>query len=470
MAGSMARKDSRRRGTRLSRPLLLACVLALGAPLSGVARAQNADFGRPALGDVLRSDMADRSSADLRPFYAARGWRPLWLSPDGSVRPAAISLLRQLETARMDGLNPRKLKAGDLRKALDRARNGDPENLARLELTASRIYVGWVKALRGAPHAAMIYETEALSPVVPTTMSALGAAASARSLDAHLETMGWMHPLYAPLREGLLDHGFTDAQRRLLVVNLERVRALPAITSGRHVLVDAAGARLWMYEDGKPVDSMNVVVGKADNQTPMMAGFMRYAILNPYWNVPEDLVASRIAANVLDKGTGYLKASGYQVLDGWEDGASKVDPETVDWVAVASGLQQVRVRQMPGGSNFMGRVKFMFPNAQGIYLHDTPDKDLMRKDGRQYSSGCVRLEDASKFGRWLLGKPLPRKVSSPEFKVALPAMVPIFITYLTAFPQQAPTGTTIVFRADPYGRDYAQSRLARADSDRIAAR
>jgi murein L,D-transpeptidase YcbB/YkuD len=65
----------------------------------------------------------------------------------------------------------------------------------------------------------------------------------------------------------------------------------------------------------------------------------------------------------------------------------------------------VRVRQLPGGSNFMGRVKFEFPNDFGIYLHDTPEKELMAKDSRQYSSGCVRLEDAQRLGRWLMRKP-----------------------------------------------------------------
>ena len=106
----------------------------------------------------------------------------------------------------------------------------------------------------------------------------------------------------------------------------------------------------------------------------------------------------------------------------------------------------------------MGKVKFMFPNPQGIYLHDTPDMHLMKLDERQLSSGCVRLEDAGRMHRWLMGKPLPAKVKEAEQMVDLPEPVPIYITYLTAFPE----GMQIAFRDDPYGLD-GGVRLAAAN-------
>jgi murein L,D-transpeptidase YcbB/YkuD len=217
-----------------------------------------------------------------------------------------------------------------------------------------------------------------------------------------------------------------------------------------------------MYEDGRPVDSMKVVVGKPDLQTPMMAGFVRAAVLNPYWNIPDDLVRNTIAANVLDKGLGYLRSGRYEVFSDWQ-AREKVDPSTVDWPAVHEGLSRVHVRQLPGGDNFMGKVKFVFPNAQGIFMHDTPDKHLLREDVRQLSSGCVRLEDAARMHRWLMGEPLPARVREAEQVVPLPEMVPVYITYLTAMPQ----GETIAFHSDPYGRDGVQ--LAAVDTDRARA-
>jgi murein L,D-transpeptidase YcbB/YkuD len=432
--------------------LLPALLLAPAANTPALAQrqAQNATRNIPPTTDTrIRNELARRAAADLKPFYATRGWRPLWLTPNGTIRPAGQTLLDQINTADVDGLKPKQLKNDDLAKALSRAASGTPEDLARAEIALSKAFVGYVKALRGARRAEMVYETEALAPMVPITAVALQDAARDPSLDAYVSTMRWMHPLYVPLRKALANNRLNDAQRRQLTLNLERVRALPADPAPRYVLIDAASARLWMYENGQPVDSMRVVVGKPDQQTPMMAGFLRYAILNPYWNIPDDLVQQRIAPNVLSKGARYLKASGYQVLNSFDDDASLINPATVNWRSVANGKKTVHVRQLPGPDNFMGRVKFMFPNALGIYLHDTPDKDLMLKDQRQLSSGCVRLEDADRLGRWLLAKPLPRRVRKPEQRVELPELVPVYISYFTAMPKDG----LIAFHPDPYRRD-----------------
>ncbi len=356
----------------------------------------------------MRIEIGRRAGKDLRAFYAARGNRPLWIGPDGSVLPAAGILLRQIETADLDGLKSKGLKPGSLRDALADARPGDPESLAKAELNASQAYVRFVRALRKAPHAPMIYETEALAPVVPSPMAALQRAAAAKSLVSYLQDMGWMHPFYAPLRAALGNPAYSAEQRRILLVNLDRVRALPPAIAGRWVLVDAASARLWMYDGRTVAGTMKVVVGKPESQTPAMAGFLRYAIVNPYWNLPDDLMPSRITEKVLANGPGYVTASGYQVLGSWDDDAPVLDPAKVDWQAVAAGQQPLRARQLPGPGNFMGAVKFMFPNAQGIYLHDTPERELLARDERYFSNGCVRLEAASWFGRWLLAKPLPR--------------------------------------------------------------
>jgi L,D-transpeptidase YcbB len=130
---------------------------------------------------------------------------------------------------------------------------------------------------------------------------------------------------------------------------------------------------------------------------------------------------------------------------------SRVNPKSVDWSAVAAGDEEIRVRQLPGGNNSMGRVKFMFPNDAGIFLHDTPDRTLFAKPARHFSNGCVRLEDASTLGHWLLGKPL-RAISSsksPERPVPLAVPVPVYMTYFTA----TTTAQGVGFLKDVYGRD-----------------
>jgi L,D-transpeptidase YcbB len=239
---------------------------------------------------------------------------------------------------------------------------------------------------------------------------------------------------------------------RLIIVNLERARRLPLATErGRYVLVDVGAAKMYMYEDGRVVDSMKVIVGKEETATPMMAAQMRYASVNPYWNVPPELVISLIAPNVLKQGMTYLKDRRYEVLADWSDEATALDPTTIDWPAVAAGQKVIRVRQLPGGGNSMGAVKFMMPNDFGIYLHDTPNKAVFADENRWISNGCIRLEDAPRFANWLMGG-LP-KAADPDRpqRVDLQQPVPVYITYLTA----AATNQGVAFRADPYRRDAA---------------
>ena len=251
-----------------------------------------------------------------------------------------------------------------------------------------------------------------------------------------------------PLTLAVLNRGSPQLQR-LLRLNLERARALPANLGRRYVLVDAAAARLWMYEDGRAVDSMRVVVGKESEPTPMMAATMRYVSLNPYWNVPPDLVRNRIANAVLAAGPGVIRERRYEILSDWTANARRLEASAVDWRAVAAGRQDLRVRQLPGPSNAMGRMKFMFPNDLGVYLHDTPDRGLLREEARLFSSGCVRVEDASRLAAWLFGRTPRRSGSEPEQNVDLPEPVPVYLIYLTAAPE--PEG--VALRPDVYNRD-----------------
>ena len=450
-----------KRKARALRSLLPIVAAAFAVPLAGPAAAQSSEWRDEPSGStqaLIREEIGDRAGKELRAFYAARNNEPLWVNDLGRPSGAASLLLLRLRSAEFDGLDPGDFQTDKLTKLLDRARRGDEDDIAKTEVALSEAFAGFVRQMRAAKHADMIYENDVLKPSVPTVREALESAARADSLEQYLGEMRWMHPLYAPMREAMGNARFSESQRQQIWRNLERIRAIPAMPDGRHVLVDAASARLWMYEDGKPVDSMKVVVGKPELQTPLMAGYIRYAILNPYWNIPNDLVQDTIAPNVLNYGLGYLKQGRYQVLADWRSDAPLLDPKKVDWTAVREGLANVHVRQLPGGDNFMGKVKFEFPNPQGIYLHDTPDMHLMKLDERQLSSGCVRLEDAGRMHRWLMGKPLPAKVKEAEQMVDLPEPVPIYITYLTAFPE----GMQIAFRDDPYGLD-GGVRLAAAN-------
>jgi murein L,D-transpeptidase YcbB/YkuD len=198
---------------------------------------------------------------------------------------------------------------------------------------------------------------------------------------------------------------------------------------GRYVLVDAASARLYMIEDGRVRDSMRVIVGKPETPTPELKSVINYETLNPYWHVTPDLARTLIAPRVLQEGDAYLSTRGYEVLSDWGPDARVLSPDSVDWKAVAAGNAQVYVRQRPGPANSLGHFKFDLPDGDGIYLHDTPKKELFAQDERKLSHGCVRLEDAQRLARWLLGKD-PPVASAPEENILLPKPVPITISYL----------------------------------------
>ena len=198
---------------------------------------------------------------------------------------------------------------------------------------------------------------------------------------------------------------------------------------GRFVLVDAASARLYMIEDGRVQDSMRVIVGKPETPTPELKSAINYETLNPYWHVTADLAKTIIAPRVLQDGKAYLVQRGYEVVTGWGPDARVISPDDVDWKAVAAGNDHILVRQRPGPANSLGRFKFDLPDSDGIYLHDTPKKELFALDERNLSHGCVRLEDAEKLARWLLGTN-PPTASVPEHHVLLPKPVPIRISYL----------------------------------------
>lgn len=243
-----------------------------------------------------------------------------------------------------------------------------------------------------------------------------------------------------------------DHYERLLKLNLERAQGLPtAKERERYVLVDVGAARIDLFENGKVVDSMKAIVGDAETPTPMMAALIRYASVNPYWNVPPELVQSLIAPRVVAQGLTYLEEREYQVLSDWSDDPELIDPASVDWVAVAEGRENVRLRRLPSPANSMGRIKFMMPNAFGIYLHDTPNKAPFADDDRWISNGCIRVEDAERLATWLFGEMPQGHDPKVEEQVELEKPVPVYITYLTV--DVSPQG--IVFRDDPYRRDSA---------------
>ena len=395
-------------------------------------------------------DTVFASSHAVNDFYAARRGARLWLR-DGAGSPAAHELIGVLQRASLDGFAGGPSLAAQAQALLLSAQTGNPAALAAADRLLSTAWVQYVQALQ-TPPTGMTYADPWVAPRRDPPATILARAAAAPSLVSYVRSVSAVNPLYAQLRDAAwqtmqANGGQLDPR---VVASLDRARDIPP--QGRFVMVDTAGARLYMIENGRIVDSMKVIVGKDDpsTQTPMLASTIYYATLNPYWHVSDDMVRSLIAPNVLNLGLSYLKTRGYQVMPADPNDNSLLDPARVDWRAVAAGRETVRVRQLPGPANSMGRLKFPFPNGSDLYLHDTPTKALFNRDDRSLSHGCIRLEDAERLGRWLMGREPETASSEPEQNVLLPNPVPIYLTYLTA--QVAPGGQ-LSFVDDGYRRD-----------------
>jgi murein L,D-transpeptidase YcbB/YkuD len=385
---------------------------------------------------------------DYSRFYAASKNAPIWFrSGQAEAGPLLVSILRR---ATIEGFSRGPQLAADVEAALAKAQAGDPAALQQADRVLSRAWVAYVQAIH-APTPGMLYGEKWVTPVVPTTFAILGKALRAPSLVEHLKTVSDVNPIYTALRDAALTEAKLPDGGNVarLAANLERVRSIPA--TGKFVLVDAATARLWMYEDGRPVDSMKVIVGdkaKLGLPTPMIASVIWYATFNPYWHVPDHLVKKTLAKHVVEDGEGYLKKNGYEVVSDWN--ATEILPaSSVDWKGAAAGTVHVKIRQLPGPTNSMGKLKFNFANPEGIYLHDTPNKALFAQSNRALSNGCIRLEDAKRLGRWLMGREPVAPSNAAEQHVTLPAGIPVYVTYLTAQPQ---LGENTLAR-DVYGWD-----------------
>lgn len=401
------------------------------------------------------------SSAEVRAFYA--GWQhgTIWFSGN-AAKPAAAQLIEVLQRSPLDGLASGAQYAAQAQTALQQAAaTGSPEAIAFAEHTLSEAFVAYAQIMN-RPVPGMIYGYEQIKPTPPSANQVLRTAAGAPSLDAYVQQIANPNTVYVAIRDAAWQQmkasGSTVADPRV-VANLDRARPMPA--RGKYVLVNTANQMLYMYQNGIPVDSMKVIVGdngkKYDLPTPMIASVMYYVVHHPYWNAPDHLVKKNIAPLYLQQGESYLKWRGYHVMSDWTTNATVIPASQVDWKGVAAGKVHIRVRQDPGADNFMGNLKFPFRNPEDVYMHDSPEKELFAKSDRMLSNGCIRLEDANRFGRWLLGHDPVAPNDTPEYAEQLPQGVPVFVTYLTA---QAKDGQ-LTFLPDVYKMDpSASTRVA----------
>jgi L,D-transpeptidase YcbB len=243
-----------------------------------------------------------------------------------------------------------------------------------------------------------------------------------------------------------------------LIYNMERLRWLPKDLGRRYVFVNQAAYSLQVVDAGHEVWRTNVIVGKPNSQTVAFSDKMETVVFNPSWGVPPSIMKNEMIPR-LRRDPGYLDRLGYRVVTG---SGKIVHSRSISWWKYTDGKVPYLILQPPGDDNALGEIKFLFPNAHSIYMHDTPTRDLFKKPVRAFSHGCVRVENPRYFAELLLGIGADDVAARIDAGVSQNTPITretnVHLTYFTAWP--AADGR-ILFYDDMYGRD---ARMERAFS------
>ena len=183
-----------------------------------------------------------------------------------------------------------------------------------------------------------------------------------------------------------------------VIINMERLRWLPDELGDKHIIVNVAGYEVRAYENADLKLTIPAIVGRPSRRTPLFYAPLRNVIINPSWGVPYNILVHDKLPKIIND-PDYVRRSGFTVTD---DSGQVVDPEQADW---ENEGRHYHLRQSPGRSNALGRVKFNIENPYTIYLHGTPEEKLFQKTARAFSSGCIRLKTPVQLAEWALSNP-----------------------------------------------------------------
>lgn len=256
----------------------------------------------------------------------------------------------------------------------------------------------------------------------------------------------------------------TPVEERIksIIINIDRLRWMPrAYEQADHIEVNIAESALRVYDRGKRLTTMPVIVGvKGKHQTPVFHGQVQYMFFRPYWNVPPSIAKTELVPKAMADPTGYFAKYNYEIVPAFGVSPSKVLPPThANLQKVAAG--SLLMRQAAGPTNSLGNVKFIFPNDSSVYLHDTPDRHLFKATDRDFSHGCVRVARPDELadillkrnGGWNLHsvRAAMEDVNNPNRKENLSKPMPVYLVYWTS---TIMGDDRVRFDQDIYGHDH----------------
>jgi murein L,D-transpeptidase YcbB/YkuD len=256
------------------------------------------------------------------------------------------------------------------------------------------------------------------------------------------------------LREATLDAMNVPAttRRDQLKVNIERLKTLTTNLGPRYVVANIPAARVEAIENGVAISKHSAVAGKPDRPSPDINSKIIQINFNPYWTVPASIVRKDLIPKMQDQPE-YLSDNHIRIFD---TAHRELPPSQINWYS--NDAASYTFKQDPGSFNSLGSIRINFPSAYGVYMHDTPLKNLFGDDFRFHSSGCMRVQNVRQLVAWLLTDTkgwspdqIDKVIASGDQKNAeLAKPVPLHWVYVTAW---CASDGVVQFREDIYGRD-----------------
>ncbi|WP_262964876.1 L,D-transpeptidase family protein [Methylobacter psychrophilus] len=251
---------------------------------------------------------------------------------------------------------------------------------------------------------------------------------------------------------------------------MERLRWLPELDTGPYLVVNIPAFQLWAFDDkdhfNAEIPSMKVVVGKAlKNETPVLMATMSFIDFMPYWNLPYSIVKKEILPKLMQN-PDYLDIENMEMVTTFGNEIKAVPFTASSMAELKQGT--LKVRQRPGKKNSLGRVKFIFPNKEDVYLHDTPSQSLFNKSRRDFSHGCVRVANPEGLAAFALKnqwnkESIHQALNTPKTqRVILKKPIPVLFFYTTSFFDQ---NNNLLFYKDIYDHDAVLLEALRKPED-----
>lgn len=437
---------------------------------------------------LLEKEKSNIPNAELiRLYYDQNDYEPVFVLNhlfDDDLLGAA----NYFQHADEHGLNPQVFQGDTLKMLINKFHSKNAIktlkeaylDMAKIELITSNSMLIYSKQLQyGVVNPKKIFQRYYIDTKAPDSVASLRIF-NLKNIKLYLDSIQPRDTQYLALQKALVNHiqapGLSlEETKRILMVNLERLRWKNKPTQQKYVFVNIPDYTLNVIDSGHSVLSMKVCVGEGRNlanqntvlnyndtakldkpfprETPLLNSMIYCVDVNPVWNIPNSIATKEIIVDAA-KDRFYLSNKNIEV---YKYGKLINNPEEIDWSKVTKQNSDYEFKQKPGADNALGKIKFLFKNKSDVYLHDTPAKFAFTKTVRAVSHGCVRLGNPEGLALNLFGNTVKYKLIAKDMgldkpeptTIYLPKKIPVYLQYYTCWDENG----TLQFRQDVYGLD-----------------